>query len=138
MPHAQFYTEWLEHDGKTVLINGIAHVLKVRTYAAYYPYHHETIHVDAVPKNKQTKWYREQRAKLGDDFMTDVLSSDVEVQTEILRQCGNAITCETCGGDGRVPVKNEHVIDRGDKFERRFTETLNVECPDCDGTGVKQ
>lgn len=83
---ASYYTEWIEHDCKTVLIDGIAHVLRVRTWYAVYPYEHESISVSAEPKNKRAKWYVERKRELGDDFSTDVLASDCELQVAILEQ----------------------------------------------------
>lgn len=79
---------WLEHDGKTVYIDGYAHRLEVSTWRRRYPYEAVMIDVSAVPISKKTAYYREMKEKLGDDWVTDVLASDVEVQADILRQLG--------------------------------------------------
>lgn len=86
MPYVEFYSEWLEHDGKRVKLNGITHVIKVDVYQAIYPHPHETMIVHAEVVNKKSKYYQDRKAEYGDDWSTDVLSSDVMVQAEILHQ----------------------------------------------------
>lgn len=85
---AEYYQEWLEHDGKKVKIDGINHILRVSTHMAIYPYRHEVISVQAEVADKSTKYYRELKARYGDDWSTDVLDSDIVLQTEILCQLG--------------------------------------------------
>lgn len=76
---------WRDQDGKKFIVDGIAYRLKVTAYDAIYPYNHRRLNVHAVPVNKRAKWYREQRAQLGDDFFTDVLAS-VDFELDILSQ----------------------------------------------------
>jgi hypothetical protein len=83
--HIEHYSDWLEHNGKTVLIDGIKHVIEVSTIRAIYPYRHTSISVYARPVNRKSKFYQDTKAKLGDDWSTDVLSSP-ELQCEILNQ----------------------------------------------------
>ena len=85
----EHYSEWLEHDGKVVYIDQLAYNIKVRTYTARYPYEQQMITVDAEPKNKQSKYYREIKQHLGDDWSTDVLDSDPDVYANVLLQCRN-------------------------------------------------
>lgn len=46
------------------------------------------------------------------------------------------ITCETCQGDGRVPIRDKDVVDRGTKWHRSCERDDEMECPDCDGSGI--
>jgi hypothetical protein len=85
MKSLEFYTNWLEHDGKTVTIDGIKHKIKVSTFEAIYPYKHAAITVYATPVNRYSKYYREIKKELRDDWSTDVLSS-LEMECEILSQ----------------------------------------------------
>lgn len=77
---------WIQYNGKSVYIDGIKHIIKVSTYKAIYPYKHIALHVDAIPADKNTKYYRTLKAKLGDDFSVDLLQSDCELQANILLQ----------------------------------------------------
>lgn len=89
MALAEFYQNWLEHNGKVVKINGILHILRVDHYEATYPYRHWTITVHAEVKDKSTKYYRDRKQEMGDDWSTDVLESDVTLQADILHQLEN-------------------------------------------------
>ena len=83
----ELYSEWQEHNGKTVYLEGLSHTVKVESYRAYYPYERDVINVFAEPKNKNSKAYRETKARLGDDWSIDVLESEPEVYTDVLTQC---------------------------------------------------
>lgn len=85
-PLTDFNKFWLEQDGKKVKLDGFAHVIKVTVINASYPYPHEAIDVSAEPINKNSKYYRDIRHKLGDDWSTDVLDSDPEVEAGIRQQ----------------------------------------------------
>lgn len=39
--------------------------------------------------------------------------------------------CPTCDGTKRVPEPNVIVVDRGTKWQRSYSEIVNIECPDC-------
>jgi hypothetical protein len=80
--------QWLEHHGKVVTLQGHVHFLQVTTYEAIYPYAHTVLRVHAVPLSTKTRYYREIKAQLGDDWSTDVLASDVEVTTSVMQQVG--------------------------------------------------
>ncbi len=80
------YGDWMNHNGKVVLLDGIKHKIKCNAYMARYPREEQVISVFAEPVNKRAKSYQEQRAILKDDFAVDVLDSDIEVQAEILSQ----------------------------------------------------
>jgi hypothetical protein len=80
-----YYENWLGHNGKTVLINGIKHKLEVRTHRAIYPRRYIAVTVYAAPINRNTKYYRDTKAKLGDDWSTDVLYNP-ELAADILEQ----------------------------------------------------
>ncbi len=86
MNNAVFYSEWLEHDGKSVKIEGLSYTLRVRTYEAAYPYRHTAINVYAEPANRRSKAYLKAKQELGDDWDTDVLASDLDLQASILSQ----------------------------------------------------
>jgi hypothetical protein len=79
---------WEGYEGKTVIVDGLKCRLRVQVYQARYPYPGKQIEVSAVPVSKTSKRYREVKAYLGDDWSTDVLSSDITVQSAILEQLG--------------------------------------------------
>jgi hypothetical protein len=82
-----YQSQWLEHHGKTVKLNGHVHFLKVDTYEAIYPYAHTVLRVHAVPVSTKTRYYKAIREQLGDDWSTDVLASE-EVTVSIMQQIG--------------------------------------------------
>ena len=84
---SSIYGFWREHDGKKVVIRGSKHVLRVDFFMQKYPYEAEMVRVFAVPTSKTSKNYREIRALLGDDWSIDVLESDIELQSDIIKQC---------------------------------------------------
>ena len=77
---------WFDHNGKTVKVDGKAYKINVRGYEVIYPYKHTTLYVDAELVNKKCREYVETKAKLGDDWSTDVLQSDPEFQGKIMIQ----------------------------------------------------
>lgn len=79
-------SNWLEHDGKVVTVDGVKCKLAVSAYTAIYPYNHRVLRVFAEPVSKRSAEYRRIKSELGDDWSTDVLASDVELQSEILSQ----------------------------------------------------
>lgn len=84
----RFYGEWIEHDGKVVVIDGLKCRLRCRVHQQHYPYPDEVISVDAEPISKTSTRYREIRRRLGDDWSTDVLNSGIDLQCDILEQLG--------------------------------------------------
>ena len=46
-----------------------------------------------------------------------------------------ADVCEACDGSGVVREINSWSVDTGTKWQRNFSEEVNVECPECDGDG---
>ena len=82
----RFYGFWRDHHGKVVKIDGLSYRLRCSTYQQRYPYPEEVIDVAADPVSKSSAHYREVKARLGDDWSTDVLASDIDVQVSILRQ----------------------------------------------------
>jgi hypothetical protein len=89
MKSAQYYSHWAEHDGKTVVINGAMHRIRVNTIHAVYPCNNYQISVFAEPINKRSAHYLMTKEELGDDWSLDVLELDVEQMTEIEEQCNN-------------------------------------------------
>ncbi|MHC4301009.1 MAG: hypothetical protein ACYS7Y_27355 [Planctomycetota bacterium] len=81
---------WEKHDGQVVTVGGLRCNLRVRTHRAVYPYVHTVLNVSAVPTvaARRTVAYRTIRAELRDDWDTDVLESDISVQSDILAQVG--------------------------------------------------
>ena len=77
---------WLQHHNKVVLIDGLKYKLDISTHKAIYPYEHTVLSVYANPVSKNSKHYREVRAVLRDDWSTDILESDIEVQCNVLNQ----------------------------------------------------
>lgn len=61
------------HSGKKVKLRGRSHKIKYSSQEAVYPYKHTAIYVGLDPVNKKTKYYRDMRNKLGDDWETDGL-----------------------------------------------------------------
>ena len=89
MASYDFYAEtWEKHDGALVTVDGLRCKIRVSSHNAIYPYPHRVIDVSAVPTRaaKRTEAYLRVRRDLRDDWSTDVLASDVEVQSEILAQ----------------------------------------------------
>jgi hypothetical protein len=82
------YKDWEEFDGRAVTVDGMACTIQVSTYVASFPRNERVIHVHAVPTEAamRTEAYLSVKRKLRDDWSTDVLDSDPEVQTEILEQ----------------------------------------------------
>ena len=83
--HFERYQYWLDHDGKTVMLEGHEHKLRVTSYVTVYPYRDRVISVAAEPVDKNSAMYQEVRNILRDDWSTDVLSSP-ELSAEILSQ----------------------------------------------------
>jgi 4'-phosphopantetheinyl transferase EntD len=79
---------WLSQNGKRVKLNGIVHVIKVTSFRASYPYYHDVIDVSAIPINKESKYYQTIKRELKDDWSTDILASDPEVEFEVRQQVG--------------------------------------------------
>lgn len=88
MRDLEYYREWLEANGKEVLLDGLAYRLKVTTFMAVYPYRREVISVMAEPVNKNSRHYLEVKRDLGDDWSTDVLDSDASLIVDVARQIG--------------------------------------------------
>ena len=49
-----------------------------------------------------------------------------------------ADVCEACDGSGVVREINKWSVDTGTKWQRNFSEEINVECPECDGDGYSR
>lgn len=78
---------WEQHNGKVVTLDdGTRAKIVVSTINATYPYPAKLISVDAVPVCKTSKRYLTTKRELGDDWMTDVLESSIELQAQILSQ----------------------------------------------------
>lgn len=86
----QYYSDWEQYNGRKVKVDGIECEIKVDIYTRKYPTEALMISVYAEPtaRAKRTEQYKEARRKLGDDWATDVLDSDIEVQVDILTQLG--------------------------------------------------
>ena len=111
LPH---HDQWLEHDGKIVLLDGIKHRLRVFTWNAIYPYPHRSISVQAEPVNRDTAYYREIKADLGDHWSTDVLDSDAAVTAAILAQLESALPpVPACGPQQAVSANPDTGPARG-------------------------
>jgi len=78
--------QWLEADGRVVTLDGIKHRLRVEQYEAIYPYKRTVTKVWATPVNRTSRYYRDIRAALGDDWSTDILESDVCVVSDVVAQ----------------------------------------------------
>ena len=87
MASYEVYKDWERHDGKLVTVNGLRCKLRVRTYDDC-PVAVITVSAEPTAHAKQSEVYRAVRADLGDDWSTDVLESDVTVQSAILAQLG--------------------------------------------------
>lgn len=88
MPRStEFYGDWVQHHGKVVEIDGHKHRIRCSVYMARYPTEREVISVYAEPVDKTSEYYLESKRKLKDDWATDILDSDVELQSDVLQQC---------------------------------------------------
>lgn len=81
----KYNSYWVELDGYEVTLDGHAHIIRVSSYMAIFPYRQRVITVYAVPNDTDSEWYRTIRRKLGDDWSTDVLESS-EVEEAIFSQ----------------------------------------------------
>jgi len=81
---------WEKHDGRHVTVGELRCKIQVRSYVAAYPYRHRVITVHAVPTRiaKRSESYLRVKRELGDDWSTDILASDCEVECDILEQLG--------------------------------------------------
>lgn len=82
-----YQEQWFAHNGKEVWIHGYRHTLSVKRSDAIYPYAHTVVRVHAVPVNHETRYYRDTRQALGDDWSIDVLGSD-EITPCVMYQLG--------------------------------------------------
>lgn len=80
------YGDWQQHDGKEVVVDGLRCRLRCEVFRQRYPYPDEVISVHAVPLSTRSKLYRAIRHQLGDDWSTDVLDSDIDLQVDVLEQ----------------------------------------------------
>lgn len=80
--------EWEKHNGRILRIEGLSWKLRVVTYRAIYPYERmvTTVSLDPTPATKRSNHYKQIKRDLGDDWSTDVLSSDVAFQVELIQQ----------------------------------------------------
>lgn len=44
------------------------------------------------------------------------------------------MNCETCTGTGRITDVESWSVDQG-KWKRSFEQEIEIECPECNGTG---
>lgn len=77
---------WVRNNGRTIVLDGVKHVLGVDVYEAIYPTERMVMTVHAEVKNKQSKYYRDEKQRLGDDWSVDVLESDPNVVLQIMEQ----------------------------------------------------
>ena len=77
---------WLQANNKKIFIGGKEHVIKVNTFLAKWPYKRFVISVNAEMINKTDPEYLEIKAKLGNDWATDVLESGDDVYTDVYNQ----------------------------------------------------
>jgi hypothetical protein len=82
------YKDWEEFDDRAVTVDGMDCIIRVNSYVAHFPRGERVIHVHAVPTEAamQTEAYLSVKRKLRDDWSTNVLDSDPEVETAILEQ----------------------------------------------------
>lgn len=74
---------WRDKGGQIVQIDGMRYRLEVTTVRAIYPYPHTSLSVMARPLDRRSKVYLDVRARLGDDWSTDVLGS-FDFQGEVI------------------------------------------------------
>jgi len=84
------YSDWEQYNGCTVQVDGIECTIRVDVFDRRYPTECRMIDVRAEPTGcaKRTAFYRGMKSRLGDDWSTDVLSSDCEFQADLLQQLG--------------------------------------------------
>ena len=85
-----FASDWISYDGRIVFVDGYSWKLRVETYDAVYPVKQSLTSVWLEP-TKTTRWsdyYMTIKRRLRDDWTTDVLSSEPELQAELMRQLG--------------------------------------------------
>ena len=62
---------WSRHNGKTVMLNGIAYKIQYSEYNAIYPYKHVAVSIYLDPINKRSEYYLKTKRELGDDWSMD-------------------------------------------------------------------
>lgn len=60
-----------ENSGRIISLGGKRYRVRYQRYQARYPYPHIVEEMHLVPLNKNTKWYQDIRAQLGDDWFVD-------------------------------------------------------------------
>lgn len=83
----EYHSEWLEHNNKVIVLNGMQHKIQVSTYRACYPYETTMIAVFAECLEKDAPEHIEIARQLGDAYVTDVLTLAPEVVVDLLTQC---------------------------------------------------
>lgn len=68
--------EWLDYDGRQVVVDGKAYRIHASTHHQRYPYEQWNISVFAEPLNKRSEEYLATKHELGDDWDVDVLESE--------------------------------------------------------------
>ncbi len=90
MAYLDYHSEWLDHNGKIITIDGIKHKIKVSTWKAVYPSEHSEISVFAEVLDKKCGHYVFYKDMLGDDWGTDVIASSPEYTAKVLELCNQA------------------------------------------------
>ena len=82
-------SEWLEHDGTVVTIDGLKWIVRADSYRAKYPVERVIVSAFLKPTSgtKRSNYYKRIKADLRDDWGTDLISSEPEFSCEVLRLC---------------------------------------------------
>ena len=82
------YEIWQQLNGLTVTVDGLTWIIDYRAQAATYPYPHtaEYVYLDPTPETRRGRMYREEKARLGDDWSIDVREMEPEAYNTLLLQ----------------------------------------------------
>lgn len=84
----KFWGRFEDCDGREVKINGLKHRIRYQEFKAVYPYERIVVFVSAEPVNRNTKYYRETKRCLGDDWSIDVSSLEPQDLVDVMQQLG--------------------------------------------------
>ena len=77
--YGEFY---LQFDGMEVDYDGIKWKVEAKPFWASWPYEHYKVNAVLVPKSKNSKRYKEEKRKMGDDFVIELESVFEEVSNQ--------------------------------------------------------
>ena len=101
-------SDWLEHHGKAVKVDGVKHKIHATSHQAIYPHKHTAYSIHAEMTDKSHPDYVETKKKLGDDWSTDLKHSP-EFQHQVAIKLAHRSADEEAGAS--VKKSEEDILD---------------------------